>query len=89
MYLIFLLLFSYVLLCDFYPIYQDPTLNPTLIATHLNIRISIIEVVVIVWVFSFIAESIRHVNLTIYMHNIFTSYIIIILKFKFIVYNLF
>lgn len=50
----FLLLFSYVMLCDFYPTYV--TNNQT---TSLGLSISIPEVILIFWVTSYAVEEIR------------------------------
>lgn len=50
----FLILHSYVLLCDFYPI--DNPGNP---ATSLGLSISIPEIVLIIWVITFAIDKIR------------------------------
>ena len=50
------MLFSYVLLCDFSPI-NEPV-NPK---TSLGLAISIPEIVIIIWVFTFGIEEIRQV----------------------------
>ena len=56
-YVLFLTLFSYVLLCDFSPVNQP--VNPS---TSKGLAISIPEVIIIVWVFTFIVEDIRQVR---------------------------
>ncbi len=53
----FLLLFAYVLLCDFFPIYADG-----LPSTRMGLRISVPEVCLIIWIISFTFEEIREVN---------------------------
>lgn len=53
-YLLFLVLFSYILLCDFYPIgYKGNE------STRFNTYISILEIVLIIWVLTFTCEEIR------------------------------
>ena len=55
MYILFLILFSYVMLCDFYPI-------PTIInSTNLGLVISIPEILLIVWINVFTFDEIREV----------------------------
>ena len=49
------------MLCDFYPIDYKP-MSLSVQQTHLNIRISIIECVIIIWVFAYIVDSIRQVT---------------------------
>lgn len=56
----FLLLFSYVLLCDFFPLN-----SPQKRLTHLGLAISIPEVVLIIWVSTFFIEEVRKF----YMHE--------------------
>ena len=52
----YLILFSYVMVCDFYPI---PTLsNPT----NMGLNISIPEIVLIIWVFSIATDELYEVR---------------------------
>lgn len=51
MYLAFLIIFSYVLLCDFKPITEYP-----------KSQISPLEILLIIWVFSFLVEKFHRVN---------------------------
>jgi hypothetical protein len=53
MYLLFLILFSYVILCDFNKI-SKPNKE-----TSVNLKISIPEVVLIIWVFTFALDEFR------------------------------
>jgi hypothetical protein len=53
----FLVLFSYVILCDFFPIYAKGFEE-----TRLGIKISILEVILIIWIISFTFDEIREVN---------------------------
>jgi hypothetical protein len=55
MYILFLLLFSYVMLCDFYPIPTNQNF------TNLGLPISIPEIVLIIWVTLFAVAEIRDV----------------------------
>ena len=54
-YLLYLILFSYVILCDFYPLYQANEL------TSRGLAISIPEIVLIIWTFTFGLDEIRQV----------------------------
>ena len=60
----FLILFSYVLLCDFYPLTASG--NPV---TRLNIAISIPEVILIIWVITFALDEIREVSRWFFRHT--------------------
>lgn len=57
MYLLLLVLLSYVMLCDFYPIYEH---NPITSTDH-NVQISILEIILIAWVGSLLLEKIHRV----------------------------
>ncbi len=50
------MMFSYVLLCDFYPVSQSQNED-----TSQNISISWIEVIVILWVFTLMTEEVHQV----------------------------
>jgi transient receptor potential cation channel subfamily M protein 7 len=53
-YFLFLILFSYVLLCDFYLINRSPDST-----TSLGVYISVPEIVLIIWVFTFAVDKVR------------------------------
>lgn len=54
----FLILFCYVMLCDFYPI-DEP--NPSL-ALDYGLKISLIEIILIIWVFAIIVQKMHDVT---------------------------
>lgn len=52
------MLFSYVMLCDFYPMPVPKYDNDT---THLGLSISIPEIVLIIWIIMFTVDEVRQV----------------------------
>ena len=69
MFLMFLILFSYVVLCDFYPIPTYANL------TNLSLAISAPEIVLIIWVSLFAIDEVKEVSIQINQNlKLFLSY---------------
>jgi len=72
------MLFSYMILCDYYPFYEfqsdqcsvvnNKTQNDDKKTTKILDTPSMIELVLIMWVFTLLCEEIRQVNLRIYIY---------------------
>ena len=60
MFILFLLLFSYVVVCDFYPIPTNKN------QTNLGLVISVPEIVLIIWVSFFAVDELQEVRIICY-----------------------
>ncbi len=62
MYLVFLLMFTYVMLCDFYPV-KVSSADSNASGTSEGISVSGLEVLVIIWVYTYLVKELQMVRL--------------------------